>query len=230
MLRFLRFFVGLLLIPLCVAAGWTLVTVMKSLQPGSAAAVPLSGWSIMGGFVLWLVVYFTLPRPVRTYVLGHELTHALWGLLMGARVSKLRVSRDSGSVTLSKNNFLITLSPYFFPFYTVLLITIYWLLKLFLAMDGYYLYWLGMVGFTWGLHITFTASTLCQRQTDIQECGYLFSYALIAFFNIAGVVVWVAAVSEATFRDAGICFRDHCEVICGYLWGGLQWGFSFFRQ
>jgi hypothetical protein len=67
-------------------------------------------------------MWFFLPHPVKTYVVAHELTHALWGLLCGARVSHLRVSEGGGSVRLSKSNIVITLAPYFFPLYTILVI------------------------------------------------------------------------------------------------------------
>ena len=73
--------------------------------------------------LLWLLVFVFLPKPIRTYVLGHELTHAIWALLMGARVSGLTVRKAGGQVRTSKTNWAITLAPYFFPFYAVLFMT-----------------------------------------------------------------------------------------------------------
>ena len=154
----------------------------------------------MGGFIFWLVLYFVLPRPVRTYVLAHELTHALWGWMMGARVSNLRVAEDKGSVTLSKTNFLITLAPYFFPLYTVLTIVLFGVLGLFYAVEQYHLWWMGMIGFTWGFHFTFTISTLMQHQSDIRACGHLFSYTFIYSLNTIGIGLWSVAVTPATLE------------------------------
>ena len=48
----------------------------------------------------------------------------MWGLLFGARPSDVRVSASGGSVRLSKSNLLITLAPYFFPFYTFVVIVV----------------------------------------------------------------------------------------------------------
>ena len=110
---------GLILLPFCLAVSRTLYALIQAIHPSSVAAVSLSAWWLLGGFIFWVVLFFALPRPFRSYVLAHELTHALWGWVMGARVSRIRVSKNSGSVSLSKTNFLITLAPYFFPLYTV---------------------------------------------------------------------------------------------------------------
>jgi len=201
-MRIVRFFIGLLLLPVCVAVSQAVV----SLAHGAALSspdtlIPPSAWAFGGGFVLWLIVFFTLPRPVRTYVLAHELTHALWGALMGEKVLSMKISAQQGSVTLSGSNFLITLAPYFFPLYTMLAIIGYSLLALFYEMGDYYLVWLGLVGLTWGFHFTFTISSLLQHQTDIKECGHLFSYAIIYLFNILGIGFWIVAVSSPTLEQ-----------------------------
>lgn len=187
-----------MLIPFCVVITRTTMSLIAMIQPDSADIIPPAGWALGLGYLLWLLLYFTLPRPVKTYVLAHELTHALWGLMRGARIHRMRVSKEGGSVTLSKSDFLIALAPYFFPLYTVLVIVIYYIVSIFVEMEGYYLYWLGFVGFTWGFHFTFTISMLSQRQSDIQQYGYIFSYAVIYFFNIAGIGFWTVIVSSVT--------------------------------
>ncbi|MBN1558453.1 MAG: hypothetical protein JW951_09955 [Lentisphaerae bacterium] len=201
----LRFLAGLLLVPVCVAATRTVAALVQSLRPASLAALPPPAWALLAGFGFWLFLYATLPRPVRTYVLAHELTHALWGWLMGSRVSRLRVSADGGSVTLSKTNVWITLAPYFFPFYTMLTIAGYGVLSLFFNVQAYALFWLGLVGFTWGFHFTFTLSTLARHQSDVLLYGRLFSYTLIYLLNIVGIAFWIVAVSGATL-DAWAAF------------------------
>ena len=90
-MRFLKFILGLLLLPLCWAATRTLIHVVADLAPEGLDDIPVETWWLLGGFSLWLILYLVLPRPFRTYVLAHELTHAFWGYLMGARVSGLRV-------------------------------------------------------------------------------------------------------------------------------------------
>ena len=197
----LRFLVGLALLPLCAAAAQTVVGLLRTLAPASSAVVPAAAWALGGGFALWLILYFTLPAPMRTYVLAHELTHALWGSAMGARVLNLTVSKDGGSVTLTKSNFLVTLAPYFFPLYTALVIAGYYSLSIFYDLRRYEPLWLGLVGFTWAFHFTFTCSTLLERQSDIRECGHLFSYAVIVLMNVLGIGLWVVLLSSATLEQ-----------------------------
>jgi hypothetical protein len=212
-LRIVRFFIGLLLLPVCVAVTQAVVSLARLAQAASDSIIPLSAWAFGGGFVLWLIVFLTLPRPVRTYVLAHELTHALWGTLMGEKVLGMRVSAQKGSVTLSGSNFLITLAPYFFPLYTILVIIGYALLALFWEPGDYYLVWLALVGLTWGFHFTFTISSLLQHQTDIKECGHLFSYTIIYLFNILGIGFWIVAVSSPTLEQfVGIIGADTARL------------------
>src|SRR5436190_23144549 len=89
------------------------------------------------GYACVLLVYAFLPKPMRTYVLGHELTHALWALMMGARVSGLKVRKTGGQVKTSKTNWLITLAPYFFPFYAVLFVGLFFLARAIWNLDQY---------------------------------------------------------------------------------------------
>jgi len=200
MLKLLRFVIGLLLLPFCLAASKTVYLLARSVQPSSAAAAT-GAWWLAGGSALWLLLFFTLPRPVRTYVFAHELTHALWGWLMGARVSGLKVARDRGSVKLSRTNFLITLAPYFFPLYTILVIGAYYALSIFVEVERCDLWWLGMIGLTWGFHFTFTVTTLLQQQSDVREYGRLFSYTVIYVLNVLGIGLWIVAVTSASLEQ-----------------------------
>jgi hypothetical protein len=129
------------------------------------------------------------------------LTHALWGILRGAKVKNIRVAKDQGSVTLSKSDFLITLAPYFFPLYTFIVIVAYYIISIFIVMQPYELIWLGLVGFTWGFHFCFTITTMMQTQSDIKECGYLFSYTIIYMLNVFGITLWVVLVSDVALDD-----------------------------
>lgn len=229
-MRVIRLIVGVLAIPACAAASVTLYNLLREIQTDSLAAIPPSAWVLVGGFVLWVFLYATLPHPVRSYVLAHELTHALWAWLMGAKVRGISVSEDKGSVTVSKSNFLITLAPYFFPLYTVLVIIGYYVLSMFFDLRGYYLFWLGAVGFTWGFHLTFTVSTLMQRQSDIHECGRVFSYAVIYLFNVLGICLWIVIVSSATLEQMIGGLSDNVLLLWQWLDHALTAIFRTMRQ
>lgn len=216
-MRPLKWLIGVALLPACVAASMSLWDLFTRISGGSARGLPVGTWALLGGFGLWLVLYFIAPRPVRTYVLAHELTHALWGSLMGARIVGMRVGRDSGYVKLTRVNFLITLAPYFFPFYTVCIILLHTLLSFFYDLQPYAPVWLGWIGLTWGFHLTFTLSTLRIRQPDVQANGRLFSYTIIYLFNLIGICIWIVAVTSHTWQDWTLNLWDHTREIYMHL-------------
>ncbi len=201
-----KWLIGVALLPLCVSVTVTAARLVRAL-PGTAESMsPLAAW-FAGGFVFWVILYLTLPRPTWSYVLAHELTHAVWGLVMGARISQLRVSERGGSVRVSKTNVWITLAPYFFPLYTILTILLFVILRLFWRMDTYLPFWAGLVGLTWAFHLSFTFSMLRIRQPDVEEHGRLFSYTLIYVINMATILAsfgfltsgtWISLLQSAT--------------------------------
>jgi hypothetical protein len=202
MFKFLKMLIGIALLPAC----WAVSVAVYNLYPLSAESAATSGfevWALPAGFVLWVVLFFLLPRPFRTYVLGHELTHALWSLMMGGRVGKIKVGKSGGHVELTKTNFIITLAPYFFPFYTFLVIAAYYLAGIGLEVGPYKMWWLGAVGITWAFHITFTLHMLAERQPDIQEHGRIFSYTVIYLMNILAIGLWMVLVGSPKFGTFG---------------------------
>ncbi len=197
-MRFLRFLFGLALLPLCWAATRALVVTLQEL-PAATTLISPESLSLAAGYAVWLLVYFLLPVPARTYIWAHELTHALWAVMSGAKVHRIRVGADRGYVEMSHTTPLITLAPYFFPLYTILVIIVRLALGLFVDLEAWRHQWLFLVGLTWGFHLTFTLRSLSQRQSDIAENGRVFSYALIYFLNLLGLGLWVVATTPATF-------------------------------
>lgn len=201
MLNFFKFLTGLAGLPLAVAL--TQAFLMQLTDEAGITRLDRNGFWFMGGFGIWLILFFMFPKPVRTYVLAHELTHALWGLLMGARVSRLRVTGKGGSVTLSKSNVLITLAPYFFPFYAVLALVTYLLVEIWHDTSAYLPFWYAVFGLTWSFHVCFTVSTLAVRQPDIQEHGRVFSYVLIYCINLATAALLLSLLTNRPAADLG---------------------------
>ena len=192
----------MIMIPLCWSVSIAVYKLYQtSLELGSSSDWEL--WSLPIGFVSWVILFFLLPRPFRTYVLAHELTHALWALMMGGRVGKMKIGKTGGHVELSKTNFIITLAPYFFPFYTVLVIAAYYLTGLAADVEPYRCWWLGAVGLTWAFHITFTINMLSQHQPDVQEHGRIFSYTVIYSMNLLVIGIWMVLIGSPRFISFG---------------------------
>lgn len=196
--NFLRLLLGLALLPAC--WGVTRVTVDSVVAAANRTdADYLGALCFLGGMASFLLCWFFLPRLVRTYVLGHELTHALWGLLFGAVPTKLRVSAKGGSVNLSKSNLLITLAPYFFPFYTFVVILAALAVYAFRRPLPFVPGWLFLIGLTWSFHVLYTLETLSQRQPDVTTYGRVFSWTFIYLANLLTILVGLAAVTSLTF-------------------------------
>lgn len=196
--------IGLMLIPLGVALTRAVASLMATLgsAPDLSRSVPILAMG--AGVMLWVVIFSFLSRPARSYVLAHELTHALWGSMSGARVSGLKVAKSGGSVRVSEVNWATALAPYFFPFYTVAVVLLYGLLALFLDMRRWEAAWFGTIGLTLGFHWTFTLAALAQPQSDIRRYGRLFSYALIYLFNVLAIGLALVLAAPLTLDQFGL--------------------------
>ena len=205
MANFLRMLIGVALLPMC----WGVVRAFYDsvlAAAGDSGGVTAESIALVGGMVAFVLCWMAVPHPVKTYVLGHELTHALWGLVFGAVPSKLRVSAAGGSVNLTKSNMLITLAPYFFPFYTFLVIVVALVTSAFVRPLPWLPLWMFTVGFTWAFHALFTLETLAQRQPDVKLYGRIFSWVFIFLANVVLVLVFLAAVTSLSFAQ-----------LCGFL-------------
>ena len=214
MANFLRMILGVLLLPMC----WGVVrafcdSVMAS--AGESGGITAESIALVGGMAAFALCWMAVSHPVKTYVLGHELTHAIWGLLFGALPSKLRVSASGGSVNLTKSNMLITLAPYFFPFYTFLVIVVALITSAFIRPLPFLPLWMFAVGFTWAFHALFTLETLAQRQPDVKLYGRIFSWVFIFLANVALVLVFLASVTSLSFAHLG-GFLMH-RVLAAYI-------------
>ena len=201
MLRFVRMVAAVACFPLV----WALCRTFHDavcLTSESGNVFSAESIALFSGIALFPLVGKVLPGLSRLYVLGHELTHAVWGLAFGARVSNLKVRSTGGSVTLSKSNVWITLAPYFFPFWTAVVA----LAALAVRAAMYFAFpegafpvpwlWMFAVGFTWSFHVCFTIRSLMQRQPDVQEYGRVCSWTLILVCNIVGVLVWMLCTTD----------------------------------
>ncbi|MCB1079547.1 MAG: hypothetical protein KDM64_17145, partial [Verrucomicrobiae bacterium] len=198
----IKWFIGLLLLPVC----WvTIETLLVSFD----TAARIGGfwraaefWSFGIGAAMWLVLFFGARcRPMLwVYVAGHEWTHALFVLICRGNVAKVHISSDGGHVLTNRNNFLISLSPYFFPFYTAVAILAWWLSEwLYFDFNPTHLPWLfGVIGFTWCFHFTFTIWMAARKdQPDLDHNGRLFSFSMIALVNTLIIVSLLIVASPA---------------------------------
>jgi hypothetical protein len=205
--RWVKFVIALFLLPFCAVLTQTFFTVFTRATVTQRLWAGEEFWFFSLGAILWLIAFFGLPRPMLVYVFGHELTHAVWVLLMGGRVSRFRVGRDGGHIVTDRNNFWIALAPYFFPLYSLIVIGIYGALSLFFNVQPYGRLLYGLIGATWSFHFTFTCWMIPKKQTDLTDQGTFFSLVVIYLMNLLLLsVMLVLASSQITFADLGADF------------------------
>ena len=193
MKKLLKLLIGLLLIPMCWSMSRTIYLFLTADSLG-----PMAPWALPTGCAISVISFILLPPAFRTYVLGHEATHAIAGLLMGAKVGKMKVGPRGGHVELSKTNSLIALAPYVIPFYTALAVLTWVAAGWFWEISRFQTAWLMIVGLTWGFHILFTVYMLTQRQPDVQEHGRVFSYVVIYLANLLCIAAWLGLIGSPT--------------------------------
>lgn len=142
------------------------------------------------GAGVYLIMHLLLWKPIFIHVMGHELTHAFWAVILGGKIKSLLVSEEGGQVTISKTNFFIALAPYFFPIYTFILIPIY-----LIAAKPFYPVLAFLIGFSLSFHLALTLHSLKDEQSDIRQVGVIFSFPFIYLMNVLVLVVVFAIIT-----------------------------------
>ena len=189
--RIWRWLLALALVPLCVVTTMALFNVNDAGQGTSnfwmdllrtrqflffaVGMVLMAGW-FFTGLLERLFLYF--------YVLGHELTHAVFVYACGGRVAGISVSADGGYIMTNKSNVLIALSPYFVPFWSVVILIISSLIGLVTEIpyqtEALYL----LIGGSWSFHLLWTLWMIPRDQPDLKENGVIFSLVVIYLANV----------------------------------------------
>jgi hypothetical protein len=203
-MRWVNTLIGLFLLPLAGVWTQTFFTCFSRAAINHAFWATEEFWFFGLGGLLWVIAFFGLPRPVMMYVLGHELTHAVWVWMMGGRVSRMHVSSGGGHIITDKHNVWIALAPYFYPIYSILLLVLYGALSLFIDLTPFHRWFLALLGATWGFHITFTLWMIPKGQTDLTYHGTFFSLVIIYLMNLLVLTcMLIIASPHVTMREFG---------------------------
>jgi hypothetical protein len=206
--KFCKFIAALLLLPALWGSVHFLFGFLVDATAGAAwPVVPTACFA--AGFGLWVLFYFTGPRPMALYVFAHELSHALAVWLSGGRVSRFKVGAKGGQVVADKTSALIVLAPYLLPLYPVVLglswALVVWVQPSWEQAEGLFLF---LWGVSWGFHYTFTGSVLKTSQSDFSSQGYFFSFVVIALGNVLLIVglLWIWLRIYGWGEGAGLWF------------------------
>jgi len=114
---------------------------------------------------------------------------------MLGEVRQFRAGATSGEVTVTRSNWLVTLAPYFFPLYTLLVIALFYLASLWGDVRPFAPLLFYAVGLTWSFHAAYTLTALRRSQADLRRHGWLFSVVVIYAMNVLVVLLLIALLS-----------------------------------
>ena len=174
-----QWLLALAFLPLLWAAGKTVLSMVPALHAEGVRA----WWLYAAGAFSYLFFEKLISKPLKIYVIGHELTHAVSGLLSGAKIHSFKARESGGEVRLSKTNLFIALSPYIIPIYTVFLIALYAVLQKWWPKPWAPSAFQFLVGLTLMFHLSMTYSAVHLKQPDLKLVGVFLSGVLILLGN-----------------------------------------------
>ena len=227
--RLMAWAAAVAVLPACWAASVALTRTLPEAFATPAGGGPgwifvPEGWAFIAGAAFYLIWHRVRP-PEFLYTFTHEFTHLIFAVLCGKRVSRFVVSKDSGQVSMSGTNFLITLAPYFFPLLTAIVLAAGAALEWGLGNPRYRPVVAFLTGLTLAFHLTMTLRTLATSQPDIDRGGKLFSWSVVYLFGIlfAGSTIFLSAGGGVLDSYLGGLFH---EGLIAYTWSAgqfLEW-------
>ena len=140
---------------------------------------------MLGGFIyLGLKIVASARSNVSMQILAHEFTHIFFALLTFHKVVHIHLNMDESGGAMGfkgKGNWLITVSPYFFPlflFFLMIGITIFYD-----RLPEWY--WVnGILGYFFAYHLESMLVQIHGDQPDFKEAGFLFCAMFLPSANL----------------------------------------------
>ena len=222
-----KFLVGFfLLAPAWILTRTFLQAFFESVRHGLLASRPFGCFA--AGMLSFGILFLVIPRSTLMipYVFGHEMTHALWVKLFGGKVAdRFHVSLEGGHVMTDRLNTWIALSPYFFPFYSALLLSLYAAGSFVADLSRWNWILFLLLGFTLAFHLVFTILLIARGQPDLHYGGTFFSIMVIYLINlliltllllVTGRDVTLPSLCDGFVRN-GAEFVETCRLIAVWL-------------
>ncbi|MBG7607618.1 MAG: hypothetical protein IZT59_06285 [Verrucomicrobia bacterium] len=210
-----------ILLPLCWVTTWTFLKRFSHATVEQGFWQSPQFWYFAVGVLIMLGWFWSkLAQPffLYLYVFGHEVTHAAFVKCFGGRVLDIEWGSEGGYVTTDKTNWVISLSPYFVPFWSLIAVIVHVFAGLFfeiLPVGNLVFY--GVIGATWGFHLAWTLWMIPRDQPDLQDNGTFLSLVLIYFGNLIVLIALLCLSSPSPVES----FKEF-----GYSWFGIAmtWG------
>ncbi|MEI6175804.1 MAG: hypothetical protein WCS43_02835 [Verrucomicrobiota bacterium] len=225
-LRVKRILLAVLLLPFCWVTLWTFLSRFED-SLGRGFWHTREFW-YFGVGVLWMTGWFAFRLChsflLYIYVLGHELTHALFVWCFFGKVTGFSASAEGGYITTTKTNMLIALSPYFVPFWALVFSLVYAAAKHFMDLaPGWNLFYIAMLGVTWTFHMVWTVWMLPRDQPDLREHGTFFSLVVILLVNLLLLAALLCVAAESPWQDARQFMMEWQRLATTWLGAVWRW-------
>jgi hypothetical protein len=228
--RLMRWICGLILIPFGWVTTWTFfgqfshAAIDRGFWQTSAFWYFATGSLLMAG---WFLSGLLQSVFLYLYVLGHELTHAMFVYLFRGKVTDFHVSLEGGYITTNKTNLIIALSPYFVPFWSVVAVAIFLLFRHTTGLPVHadkVLF--AAIGITWTFHFVWTLWMIPRDQPDLKENGTFFSLVVIYLANLLVMALLLCLAADYPLQSA----KDfaHEWIRHAAVWSEMIW--RWFRE
>lgn len=188
----IKFILGICLLPFVYSAS---VSFIKELQTVGR----VSQGFFWAGIISFLIIHLFIWEPVVIYRQGYRLLEIVFSFFAP----------------------LVRFAPYVVPIYTILIFLVYFLLSLIFKSKGFFNSFLLLFGFSFILHLVFSAKSVKSKQGDFLKANYLFGFSFIYIFNLL-LVAFCLGVIFKNFTFIGF-FNNSLQEAKGIF-------FSVFRQ
>ncbi len=162
--------------------------------------------------------WFVIPGLSGSFlaIFEHEATHMLFAVLTGHKPRSLDVKQDvGGSFSFyGTGNWLIALSPYFFPTFAVFVVLASFFYS-YMQTPIPPVYW-SVLGVLTGYHIVAGLMQIHPKQTDFKEAGYLFSLVFLPGMNLL-MLGFLMAFGVSGWNGVDIFIKLLFEQIASFL-------------
>ena len=192
--RFFCWMIGLSLLPFL----WAVLREVTLMVPSVLALGVKAWWLYALGVGVYFLIEKVFTKPMTLYVYAHELTHAVSGLLSGAKIHSLKASSKGGEVRMSKSNLFVALSPYVVPFYTLLVVLFFVLIRVWWKDPLLTCFFQFLIGASLAFHLSMTVAAIHRKQPDLKMAGIFLSTVLITTVNALILGVFCVSLFKKT--------------------------------
>ncbi len=209
--KLFKFFYGIILLPFCYGFLKVFIFIIQKLEFSDRFVV-----IFLSGLIFYLIIHFCFYNPIRIYVIGHEFVHMISAWICGAKVSKVKLKKNSGAVTVNRVNTFIALSPYFVPVYSIFLVILWGIIKYVLSVNLKIEIFIFLLGITVMFHIVLTAYTISVGQSDFNISGLMFSLVVIFIINLVMLICIILFLLPVNITFAEVMSKIYFETKISY--------------